>query len=257
MKKVKVILIIIIILALAFVGYQGYLAYEKWQQTEKSRDQLLIESLKANEGAIITLSTKLSDIEMKVVNDTLKTVVEIIPDKSYESLKEQVIELSEDKETNKDKIEELREQLSEQRKNFLASDDTILIKDIDGNSLLLYRDSDGALQPASAQISKIIEHKELSEDIVITSEKEIEKKKSSIKAGLYYDLIEKNYGGIISKQLIGIKDYSLNISLLSDMLSLEGLKIGADLGYSLSDNMELGVGINHKKDIYVKFQYTF
>ena len=257
MRIVKVLLIILVILASAFVGYQGYLAYEKWQQTEKSRDQLLIESLKANEGAIITLSTKLSDIEMKVVNDTLKTVVEIIPDKSYESLKEQVIELSEDKETNKDKIEELREQLSEQRKNFLASDDTILIKDIDGNSLLLYRDSDGALQPASAQISKIIEHKDIDLAVGdICSPPVIEKKKMNIKAGLYYDIIEKNYGGIISKQLIGIKDYSLNISLLSDMLSLEGLKIGADLGYNVSD-FELGIGINHKKDIYVKFQYTF
>ncbi len=108
MKKVKVILIIIIILALAFVGYQGYLAYEKWQQTEKSRDQLLIESLKANEGAIITLSTKLSDIEMKVVNDTLKTVVEIIPDKSYESLKEQVIELKKEEDVNKDEIKSIK-----------------------------------------------------------------------------------------------------------------------------------------------------
>ena len=255
MKKVKVILIIIIILALAFVGYQGYLAYEKWQQTEKSRDQLLIESLKANEGAIITLSTKLSDIEMKVVNDTLKTVVEIIPDKSYESLKEQVIELSEDKETNKDEIKVLREQLSEQRKNFLASDDTILIKDIDGNSLLLYRDSDGALQPASAQIDKIIEHK----DVAVVSKKEIVNDVTNwnIKFGAYYDITKKSYGVILSKQLIGIKDYTLNISLLSDMLSLEGLKIGADVGYCITNDIEFGIGINHDKDIYIKLQYEF
>jgi len=254
MKKVKVILIIIIILALAFVGYQGYLAYEKWQQTEKSRDQLLIESLKANEGAIITLSTKLSDIEMKVVNDTLKTVVEIIPDKSYESLKEQVIELSEDKETNKDEIKVLREQLSEQRKNFLASDDTILIKDIDGNSLLLYRDSDGALQPASAQIDKIIEHK----DVAVVSKKEIVNDVTNwnIKFGAYYTL-DKTYGVIISKGIFTVKDYSLNASLL--LSDFEDIKyaIGADIDYLIGNNLNLGVGYNSDKDIYVKLQYEF
>ena len=254
MKKVKVILIIIIILALAFVGYQGYLAYEKWQQTEKSRDQLLIESLKANEGAIITLSTKLSDIEMKVVNDTLKTVVEIIPDKSYESLKEQVIELSEDKETNKDEIKVLREQLSEQRQAFLASDDTILIKDIDGNSLLLYRDSDGALQPASAQIDKIVEHR----DVATFSEKEIvdDVTNWNIKFGGYYTL-DKTYGVIISKGIFTVKDYSLNASLL--LSDFEDIKyaIGADIDYSIGNNLNLGVGYNSDKDIYVKLQYEF
>jgi len=170
MKIVKVILIILVILALTFVGYQGYLAYEKWQQTQKSRDQLLIESLKANEGAIILLSTKLSDIEMRVVNDTLKTTIEVKPDYTYENLKEQVIELNKDKETNKEQIEALREELSAQRQAFLASNDTILIKDIDGNSLLLYRDADGSLQPASDNISKVIEHKDVS-DVATLSER--------------------------------------------------------------------------------------
>ena len=253
MKTIKIILVILLIAGLAFGGYKGYGLYKQWQEKQYNE----IEFLKYNQDLTIQKMTELSTTLTKVVNNTVKVQTEPKVDNTYQGLKEEVISLKENEEENKDKIEELRKQLSEQRKNFLASDDTILIKDIDGNSLLLYRDSDGALQPASAQISKIIEHKELSEDIVITSEKEIEKKKSSIKAGLYYDIIEKNYGGIISKQLIGIKDYSLNISLLSDMLSLEGLKIGTDLGYSLSDNMELGVGINHKKDIYIKFQYTF
>jgi len=203
--------------------------------------------------------TSLSESITHIVNDTVKTTVNVIPDKNYESLKEQVIELKKDEDVNKDEIKVLREQLSEQRKAFLASDDTILIKDIDGNSLLLYRDDDGALQPASAQIDKIIEHKDV-EDICaggICPPPEIEKKKMNIKAGLYYDLIEKNYGGILSKKLIGIKDYSLNISLLSDMISLEGLKIGTDIGYNFGNDMEFGIGINHRKDIYIKFQYSF
>jgi len=254
MKKVKVILIIIIILALAFVGYQGYLAYEKWQQTEKSRDQLLIESLKANEGAITKLSTKLSDIEMRVVNDTLKTTIEVKPDYTYESLKEQVIELSKDEETNKDEIAKLREELSAQRKAFLASDDTILVKTTDGDTLLLYRDTEGSLQPASAQIDKIIEHR----DVATLSEKEIvdDVTNWNIKFGGYYTL-DKTYGVIISKGIFTVKDYSLNASLL--LSDFEDIKyaIGADIDYSIGNNLNLGVGYNSDKDIYVKLQYEF
>ena len=254
MKTIKIILVILLVAGLVFVGYKGFTYFKQWEANRFSE----INILKTNQDLFLKKVTSLSESITHIVNDTVKTTVNVIPDKNYESLKEQVITLKKDEDANKDKIEELREQLSEQRKKFLASDDTILIKDIDGNSLLLYRDSDGALQPASAQISKIIEHKDIDLAVGdICSPPVIEKKKMNIKAGLYYDLIEKNYGGIISKQLIGIKDYSLNISLLSDMLSLEGLKIGTDLGYSLSDNMELGVGINHKKDIYIKFQYTF
>jgi hypothetical protein len=195
---------------------------------------------------------------MKVVNDTLKTVVEIIPDKSYESLKEQVIELKKDEDVNKDEIKVLREQLSEQRQAFLASDDTILIKDIDGNSLLLYRDSDGALQPASAQISKIIEHKELSEDVATLSEKEIvdDVTNRNIKFGAYYTL-DKTYGVIISKGIFTVKDYSLNASLL--LSDFEDIKyaIGADIDYLIGNNLNLGVGYNSDKEFYVKLQYEF
>ena len=254
MKKVKVILIIIIILALAFVGYQGYLAYEKWQRTQKSHDQLLIESLKANEGAITKLSTKLSDIEMRVVNDTLKTTIEVKPDYTYESLKEQVIELSKDEETNKDEIAKLREELSAQRKAFLASDDTILVKTTDGDTLLLYRDTEGSLQPASAQIDKIIEHR----DVATLSEKEIvdDVTNWNIKFGGYYTL-DKTYGVIISKGIFTVKDYSLNASLL--LSDFEDIKyaIGADIDYSIGNNLNLGVGYNSDKDIYVKLQYEF
>jgi len=200
------------------------------------------------------LSTKLSDIEMRVVNDTLKTTIEVKPDYTYESLKEQVIELSKDKETNKEQIEVLREELSAQRKAFLASDDTILIKTAD-ETLLLYRDEEGILQPASAQIDKIVEHR----DVATFSEKEIvdDVTNWNIKFGAYYDITKKSYGVILSKELIGIKDYTLNISLLSDMLSLEGLKIGADVGYCITNDIEFGIGINSDKDIYVKLQYEF
>jgi len=254
MKTIKIILVILLIVASFFVGYKLYDLYEQWQEKQYNE----IEFLKYNQGLTLQKMTELSTTLTKVVNDTIKVQTEPKVDNTYQGLKEEVISLKENEEENKDKIEELREQLSEQRQNFLNSDDTILIKDIEGNSFLLYRDEDDVLQSASSNIKGIVEHRDVEDTAVSVNLEptEPEKKKMNIKAGLYYDIIEKNYGGIISKQIIAIKDYSLNISLLSDMLSLEGLKIGADLGYNVSD-FELGIGINHKKDIYVKFQYTF
>jgi len=258
LKTMKLIFIAIVIIALLFVGYQGYLAYQKWQQNEKSHDQLLIESLKANEGMIAKLSTKLSEIEIRVVNDTAKTITEPKPDHTYESLKEQVIELNKDKDTNKEEIEALREELSEQRKAFLKSENTMLIKTADGEKILLYRDENNNWQPASEGIDKIIEHKELSEDVAILSEKEIvdEVTKRDLKFGGYYSL-DKTYGIILSKGIFTVKDYSLNVSLLSDLKDLEGIKFGVNINYSVKENLELGIGVTMDKTYYMALQYSF
>jgi len=259
MKSIlNTVVVIIIILCLLYVGYQGYLAYEKWQQNEKSHDQLLIESLKANEGTIAKLSTKLSEIEMKVINDTLKTTVEVIPDKNYESLKEQVIELKEDEEANKDEIEALRTELSIQRKAFLASDDTILIKTIDDQKLLLYRDEEGTLQPASANIESIIEHRELSAVVPILAEEKIlnDKTRWDIKAGGYYSF-NGTYGVIVSKEIYNLWDYSINASLLLSDFEDVKFAVGGSVGYLIGDNLEIGVGYSTDKSYYVKLQYQF
>jgi len=259
MKSIlNTVVVIIIILCLLYVGYQGYLAYEKWQQNEKSHDQLLIESLKANEGTIAKLSTKLSEIEMKVINDTLKTTVEVIPDKNYESLKEQVIELKEDEEANKDEIEALRTELSIQRKAFLASDDTILIKTIDDQKLLLYRDTEGTLQPATANIEKIIEHRELASVVPILAEEkeELEVTKFNLKIGGYYSF-SKEYGVIISKGILNVWDYSINASLLLSDFEDFKFAVGLDGGYLVGDNLEIGVGYSTNKEYYIKLQYQF
>ena len=252
MKILKVILIIILVAAIAFAGYLGYGLYKGWQERQHNQ----IEFLRNNQDLTIQKITELSTTLTKVVNEVVK--IQTLPkdNSTYEGLKKEVIELKKNEDVNKEQIEELREQLSEQRKAFLSSDDKIYIKTIDGETILAYRDKDDVLQPASDNIEKIIEHKSIDEVTQTYSVKE-EKKKLSIKAGLYYDIIEKEYGGILSKQLIGIKDYSLNVSLLSDMKDFEGVKLGADIGYNIKDNLELGVGINHKKDVYVKFQYTF
>ncbi len=254
MKIVKIILIIAIIIGLAFVGYRGYLAYEKWQNDRFNE----INMLRANQDMFLKKVTDLSTAVTRIVNDTIKTTIEVKPDHTYEALKDEVIELKKDETANKEEIEKLREELSIQRKAFLASDDTILIKTTDDDTLLIYRDTEGTLQPASANIEKIIEHRELSEDVVTLAEEEIAIKKTgqNIKAGAYYGL-DKTYGVIISKGIFSWKPYSVNASLLlSDYEDLK-LAVGGDIGYEISDNLELGVGYNTNKDYYIKVQYSF
>ena len=257
MKTVKIVLIIAIIIGLAFVGYEGYLAYQKWQDDRFSE----INMLKTNQDLFSKKVTTLSESITHIVNDTVKTIVEVKPDHTYTSLKEQVIELNKNKDINKDEIARLREELSAQRKAFLASDNTILIKDVNGETLLLYRDSDGALQPASAQIASIIEHKELSEDVVSLPKEKMTNQNdnliANLKFGGYYNITNKDYGLIISKAIFTVKDYSINASLLSDLMDLEGIKLGANVNYSIKDNLELGVGITIDKTYYMALQYTF
>jgi len=252
MKILKIILIIILVAGLIFGGYRLYGLFTDWQEKQNNT----IEFLKQNQNLTVTKMTELSTVLTRVVNNMAK--IQTIPqdNSTYEGLKKEVLELKKNEDENKEKIAKLREELSAQRKAFLASDDRIYIKTVDDETLLFYRDEDDVLQPASDNIEKIIEHRDVSE---LTEEISVaeEKKKSGIKAGLYYDVIEKNYGGIFSKQLIGIKDYSLNVSLLSDMQNLEGIKFGTDIGYRIGDNVDLGIGVNTSKDIYAKFQYVF
>ena len=252
MKIVKIILIIAIIIGLAFAGYKGYLAYEKWQNDRFNE----INMLKANQDLFLQKITELSTTITHIVNDTAKTTVTVKPDNTYEGLKEQVIELKKDETANKDEIAKLREELSTQRKAFLASDDTILIKDINGNTLLLYRDSEGNLQPASEGIEKVIEHKNVSEIPAPIEEVELVKKSYQLKAGGYYSL-DKTYGLILSKGIINVKGHSLNASALIDDFNDVKFSFGADIGYSINDDLELGVGYNTNKSYYIKLQYQF
>lgn len=222
MKYIKIGFIILIILGLLSVGYYSYNYYQKWQ-------------------------------EPKI--ETIKTIIEPLPDKTYEGLKEQVIELKKDEEANKEEIEVLREELSIQRKAFLASDDTILIKTIDDETLLLYRDIDGELQAGSDNISKIIEHRDV--PILVEEELAISKTTWDIKAGGYYNLTEKEYGLIFSKEILGIKSYSLNVSLLSNLKDLEGFNLGANVNYEVNKSLELGVGVTIDKTYYMCLEYEF
>ena len=253
MKIFKIVLVIVIILGLSFVGYKGYLAYQKWEVNKYSE----ISILKANQNMFLQKITDLSTTLTKVVNDTAKVTTIPKPDNTYESLKEQIIKLNKDKDANKSEIAKLREEVSAQRKAFLASDDTILIKDKNDETFLLYRDESGNLQPASDNIEKIIEHKDVS-NVPILAEEELANKKTSLKlkAGGYYDF-SGTYGIVISKGIFSVKDYSLNASLLlSDYKDLK-LAVGADIGYRINDNLELGIGYDTSKEYYIKLQYQF
>ena len=122
----------------------------------------------------------------------------------------------------------------------------------------MYRDKEGNLQPASEGIVKIIEHRDLSEDVPILAEEKIalDKTNWNIKAGGYYTL-DKTYGVIISKGIFNVKDYSINASLLISDFEDFKFAVGGDIGYLAGDNLEIGAGYNSDKEVYFKLQYTF
>ena len=221
MKYLKIAFVVLIIGLLIFGGYKGYNYYKEWKE---------------------------SKIEV------IKTITEVVPEKTYTGLKEEVLELKKDEEKNKEEIEKLREALSVQRKAFLASDDTILVKTTNDETVLLYRDAKGELQAGSDNIRKIIEHRDV---VILPEEISIHEKNWDIKVGGYYSLIEKEYGLILSKEILGIKPYSLNVSLLSDLKNLEGINLGANLNYEIKKNLQLGVGMTIDKNYYICIEYNF
>jgi len=242
MKTFKIILVIIIIALLSFAGYSGYNYFKKWEANRFSE----INMLRSNQDLFLKKITDLSVTITRVVNDTAKTTTTPKIDNTYVELKERVIELKKDEEANKEEIKKLREELSIQRKAFLASDDTILIKTIDGETILLYREG----------IEKIIEHKDVSDIPLPIEEAKLDKANWNIKAGGYYSF-DGTYGVIISKGIINIKDYSLNVSLLIPDFEDFKLVVGGDVGYMVRDNIELAVGYSTDKEFYGALRWSF
>jgi len=253
MKIFKIILVIIIISMLSFCGYSGYNYFKKWEASRFSEMNML----KTNQDLFLKKVTSLSETITKVVNDTAKTTTTPKVDNTYEELKKRVIELEKNKEANEEEIKALEERLSIQRQAFLASDDTILISGKNDETYLLYRDESGNLQPASDNISKIIEHKDVS-NVPVLPEEEISLKKTSLKlkAGGYYSFAN-DYGVIISKGIITVKDYSINASLLINDFEDFRLVVGGDVGYSVRDNIELAFGYNTDKEFYGALRWSF
>ena len=103
MKYIKIILVIVIIVGLGFCGYYGYNYFKKWEANKYSEMTML----KFNQEMFLKKVTDLSTTLTKVVNDTAKVTTNPKPDSTYESLKEQVIELKKDETVNKDEIAKL------------------------------------------------------------------------------------------------------------------------------------------------------
>jgi len=253
MKTFKIILVIIIISLLSFGGYYGYQYYKQWEERKFNE----IEFLKRNQNMMVQKITDLSVTITKVVNDTAKVQTVTKEDATYEEIKKKVIELQKDEKANKEEIKKLREDLSIQRKAFLASDYTILISGKNDETYLLYRDESGNLQPASDNISKIIEHKDVS-NVPILAEEEIVVKKASLKlkAGGYYSF-DNSYGIIISKGIFTVKDYSINASLLINDFEDFRFIVGGDVGYMIRDNIELAFGYDTDKEFYGALRISF
>jgi len=252
MKTFKIILVIVIISMLAFCGYSGYNYFKKWEANRFSEMNML----RSNQDMFLKKVTDLSVTITKVVNDVAKTTTTPKVDNTYEGLKNEVIELKKDETANKEEIKKLREELSTQRQAFLASDDTILISGKNDETYLLYRDESGNLQPASDNIEKIIEHKDVSNVPLPIEEAKLDKANWNIKAGGYYSF-DNSYGVIISKGIINIKDYSLNVSLLIQDFEDFRFVVGGDVGYMVRDNIELAFGYNTDKEFYGALRWSF
>jgi len=252
MKTFKIILVIIIIALLSFAGCSGYQYYQRWEANRFSEMNML----RSNQDMFLKKVTDLSVTITRVVNDVAKTTTTPKIDNTYVELKEKVIELQKDENANKEEIAKLREELSIQRKAFLASDDTILIKTADGETILLYRDEGGMLQPASEGIEKIIEHKDVSDIPLPIEEVKLDKANWNIKAGGYYSF-DSTYGVIISKGIINIKDYSLNVSLLIPDFKDFRFVVGGDVAYLVRDNIELAFGYSTDKEFYGALRWSF
>lgn len=255
----KTLGVIILIIALVAGGYFGYQYYQKWQGSQKSNELKMIEALEANEGMIIELSTELAEIKKKVVSDTLKETVVIKEEApTYESKKEELIELRKDPEVNEEKIRVARIEFEERINEFQESPDKILINTGE-EKIVIYEDDQGNLVSLESGIT-ITRHRDVKEVIGgLQAGKEVEVTKKTgleLKAGGYCSF-DSTYGVIVSKGILSIKDYSLNVSLLINDFEDFKLIVGGDVGYEIRDNIELAVGYNTEKEFYGALRWSF
>lgn len=252
---------IILILILVVGGYFGYQYYQKWQDKQKSNELKLIETLKANEGIIIKLTTELAEIQKKVVGETLKETVVVKEEApTYEKKKEELIELRKDPEVNKEEIEVARIIFEDRINEFQASNDKILINlGMGKEKIIIYEDKQGNLVSLQSGIT-ITRHRDVKEVIAdLQAGKTVEVVKAKdweLKAGVYYSF-DNSYGIILSKGIFHLKDYSLNVSLLVDNFEDFRLIVGGDIAYEFRDDLELAVGYNTEKEFYGALRFSF
>ena len=238
----KIIAIIILIGILVFAGYEGYLLYQEWKEDQESSELKLMETLKANEGMIIRLTSELAETQKKVIGETLKETT-IIKEEAptYEAKKEELIELRKEPEANKEKIEVARIEFEERINEFQASPDKILINTGE-EKIVIYEDDQGNLVSLESGIT-ITRHRKIEEVIdELTAGAEIQKeeeKKYAMAFSMVYDMDQKNYSPGLSYQLWDWKKISLNIT----GYDFENIKAGLDLSYNVNENIVIGAGM--------------
>ena len=245
-KTINIIFIILIIAILAFAGYKGYQRYQDWRTAReaksKSQELRLIELLNDNQEAIIKLYTKIATVEKKIVSGTLKETTIIEEEaKTYNELKEELIELRKDGETNKEEIEILRIEYEERIKEYQESKDKILVNTGE-EKIVIYEDDQGNLVSLDSGV-KITRHRdaeEVIEELKAGATIEEEKNEYRLSINAIYDIDDEGFYPGISYQLWDWKDFSLNIT----GYNFEGIKGGLDLCYNINENIVIGAGMN-------------
>ena len=248
MKKIiSIILVILIIAGLAFAGYKGYQKYQDWREARnakvESNELRLIELLNDNQEAIVKLYTKIAVVEKKIVSGTLKETTIIKEEaKTYNEIKDELIELRKNEETNKEEIAKLREEYEERIKEYRESPDKILVNTGE-EKIVIYEDEEGNLVSLDSGV-KITRHRDAEEVIKelkagATIEKE-EENKYELSFNVIYDIDDEGFYPGLSYKLWDWKKFSLNIT----GYNYEDIKGGLDLCYNLSENIVVGAGMN-------------
>ena len=246
-KAVSIIVILALVVVLAFLGYEGYQAYQDWKAGRtkqiKSDELRLIELLNDNQEAIVKLYTKIAAVEKKVIGDTLKETVVVKEEApTYESKKEELIELRKDPEVNEEKIKVARVEFEERINEFQESPDKILINTGE-EKIVIYEDAEGNLVSLESGVT-ITRHRDAEEVIKelkagTTIEKE-EDKKYNLSLNAIYDLDAKSFYPGLSYQLWDWRKFNLNVT----GYDFENIKGGLDLCYTIGDNLVVGAGMN-------------
>ena len=246
-KTINIIFTILVIAILAFTGYEGYQKYQDWRTAREAKSESqelrLIELLNDNQEAIVKLYTKIAVVEKRITADTLKETTIIEEEaKTYEAIKEELIELRKNEEKNKEEIEALRIEYEELIKEYRESPDKIMVNTGE-EKIIIYEDDQGNLVSLESGV-KITRHRDVEEVIEelkagTIMEKE-EEKEYRLSINAIYDLDDESFYPGISYQLFDWRKFSLNIT----GYNYENIKGGLDLCYNVTDNILVGTGMN-------------
>jgi len=215
---------------------------EKGEESQRENTELkILELLNDNQKAIIKINTEIASIEKRVIGETLKETTIIKEEaKTYNEIKDELIELRKDGKANKEKIESMREEFEKRIEEYRASSDKILVNTGE-DKIVIYEDKEGNLVSLDSGV-KITRHRdaeEVIEDLKVGETIEEEEKKYEMAFGMIYDIDQKSYTPGISYELWDWKNLGLNIT----GYDFKNLKGGLDLCYNIKENIVIGAGV--------------